>query len=215
MAETNLTGTVRIAGLSELQKTLRELPAKLRERAVLNACFSGAAVIRDEAIRRAPVDEGRLRGAIVVARSKRTGYEHDAEAIVIVRKGRKTDDPTGAYYASFVEFGHRVRPRRGALGTDLVRSVGIGLHGVGGFGRRETRAVRGSRSSARYGRSGGARLALAGATVKHVAPRPFLRPAFDSKRTEAFERFRQSLADGIDKVVRKLAAPTTRRRGVR
>lgn len=37
--------------------------------------------------------------------------------------------------------------------------------------------------------------------TKHIAARPFLRPAFESKKNEAFEKIKQTLKSGLDRVV--------------
>jgi hypothetical protein len=46
--------TVRIEGLAELNRALRELPQRIANRGLRTAVYAGAKVIRDEARHRAP-----------------------------------------------------------------------------------------------------------------------------------------------------------------
>ncbi len=43
--------------------------------------------------------------------------------------------------------------------------------------------------------------------TERMAARPFLRPAFEAKKEEAAMRFRDSLREGIQRAVKKVAAP--------
>ena len=124
--------TVKIEGLDELKATLRELPAKLRRRALRNALAAGARVVRDAARLRAPVlrtstysgasaikrgvrAPGTVRRAIAVRTSKAARRAGDVGVFVNVRPargaGRGANKPTDPYYWRFLEFGtKRMRP---------------------------------------------------------------------------------------------------------
>lgn len=108
---------VRVEGLLELRRKLRELPAGMDKRAVSDALRAGARVVRSEAMLRAPVAArphkfgnrrdrlvlpGNLRRSIRIAALRDTPHF----ATVAVGVGR------GAFYWRFVEFGTRfIRPR--------------------------------------------------------------------------------------------------------
>ena len=93
--------TFKMKGLSELQSSLNKLPDKLRENALKNASAAGARVIRNEAKRLVPIEEGDLRDNIVVARTyKQRGRRVRLRgAVVIGIRG------SGRHYAHLIEFG--------------------------------------------------------------------------------------------------------------
>lgn len=63
----NIGGTVHIHGLAELQQTLDQLPAKIEANVLRGALRAGANVIADEARRQVPVKTGQLRESIRVS----------------------------------------------------------------------------------------------------------------------------------------------------
>jgi len=91
----------RMQGLSRLQRSLDQLPNRLRETALKNASAAGARVIRNEAKQRVPVETGQLRKNIVVARTiKQKGRKRRIRGAVFVGiRG------AARYYAHLVEFG--------------------------------------------------------------------------------------------------------------
>ena len=115
--------SMQITGLAELTRTLGTLPAVLTKRVLLGAVASGASVIRQEAIRRAPYytgsvqaghpPPGTLRKAIYQTRLSRECTPTREVWIVSVKKGKalravkrgKKTVNLDAYYASWVEFG--------------------------------------------------------------------------------------------------------------
>lgn len=94
-------GEVGLEGMKELNKALKQLPDKLQERAIKNAMADGARAIRDEAKRRAPVDDGDLRDSIVVSRTVQVkGRRQSVKGgVVIGIKGAPR------FYAHIAEFG--------------------------------------------------------------------------------------------------------------
>lgn len=114
--------TVQISGLTELNQALNELPQRLARNVLRGSVAAGAAVIRQEARRRAPRYEGRvavghpppgtLKRAIYSAQARRlsgllqqvyqVGVVSGKRAKVGQAKAGKTKD---AYYWRFVEFG--------------------------------------------------------------------------------------------------------------
>ena len=127
-----------IEGLDKLRERLRDLPKKLRRRALRNALAKGARLVRDEARRirkqgtgaggggkRPTIDlsvyyqHGSVAKAITVRTSKVATRQGDVGVFVNVRPmrgsaaGRK--NPNDPYYWHFLEFGTKYfRPGRGA-----------------------------------------------------------------------------------------------------
>lgn len=104
---------VRITGLEEAKAILRELPAKLKRRAIRNALASGARIVRDAARQQAPVinaaepavlkgirKPGTVRDSIVVRTSKQARREGLVGVFVNVRpaKGAKYKTATAKHW---------------------------------------------------------------------------------------------------------------------
>lgn len=100
--------TVKVEGLAELDKALRELlPACVRGRPLRAAVAAGARIVAKEAKARVPVDSGLVKSRIRVMSNPQQQKQARAESVVGVRrsgKARKDQDP---YYWRFVEFGTR------------------------------------------------------------------------------------------------------------
>lgn len=116
------TSEVRIEGLEELARALKELPKRLARNGLRASVYAGAKVIRDEARLKAPVatkalgpnqqPPGTLKRAIIM---KQIPEKSDAQKQVFhvaVRRGKqyrkqgkKGTLSQDAYYAHFVEFG--------------------------------------------------------------------------------------------------------------
>lgn len=144
---------VQIDGLKELDAKLRRIADQFEDKAATgitkNALRKAARVVRDDAKRLVPVDQGNVRDNIVVVTENAKNRPSDApgdgpSALVTVRKFAKSDG-TPLYYARFLEFG-----------------------------------------------------------TEKMSKKPFLRPAFDENKQSLPGIIRKSLADGIDKFVRKL-----------
>jgi len=100
-----MVSELHVSGLSELDKLLKELPAKVERNIMRGAMRAGAKVFADRAKQMVPVRSGQLRGSIKVStRSKR------GRVSATVRAGGKK-----AFYAHMVEFGtarHFIKPRK-------------------------------------------------------------------------------------------------------
>jgi HK97 gp10 family phage protein len=151
-----------LVGAEELQKILLEMPRELTAKALREGAKAGAEVILEAARAKAPVyngpprpdvQPGLLRDSLkVTVRAK----EEEVTATVSTSEGDyKGDD----FYASFIEFGHKVGKRPGKA------------RGVKVEDGRPT-----------------------------VAPRPFLRPAFDNNKDRAVEAFRAAVTAAIDRI---------------
>jgi HK97 gp10 family phage protein len=119
---------VRVKGLSELNRFLQQLPAKLEQNVMRGALRRGARVIMLEAKRLAPVGptsmenmrlyggySGALRDSIRITSTRL----HEGRVIATVAAGGETKRGADVYYAHFVEFGtaaHTIKaPKGGAL----------------------------------------------------------------------------------------------------
>jgi HK97 gp10 family phage protein len=172
-----MSGTVQVKGLAELQKIMQLLPVQLETNVLRGALYAGAKVIRDEAKRLAPVAPptaknrrlykgyaGALRdsiraGAMVDRKAGKVMAYIRAGSHGKTRKGKGAD----AYYARWVEFG---------TAAHLIVAKG---KNAGTLNRRAKR--RGLKIGDVF----------VGPSVKHPGskPRPFMRPAFDTKAREA------------------------------
>lgn len=102
--ETKLTGDM-MAGFDKLL-------AAAGESTLRAAGFAGAAVIRDEAKQRVPVDTGVLKANIIVKRAEEKSDANTKQTyLVTVRKG-KFNAEGDAFYFTFVEFGHSYVSRK-------------------------------------------------------------------------------------------------------
>lgn len=114
--------TVKIDGLKDLERYLKQLPEEIQKRPLRSAVSAGAKVILDEAKSRVPVDTGNLRKSLYRYRSRRDSPKGKETFLVGVRKGKaqyantaynrrkgrvgKTYITQGeAYYWRFLEFG--------------------------------------------------------------------------------------------------------------
>lgn len=194
----------QFTGLKELRDTMLKLPKEIRGRPLRDALFSAAKIIRDEAVRLAPHATGRLAMNIVVAPMRKEELLAIDEGVVVaVRQKGKKGDAHNAFYWRFIEFGHRVRPRRGAAGTEAYKSTGRGAYGTGGFQEaRTTRRLNADLS--RYGRSQGARLSATSAPAQFIPARPFMRPAFESRKQEAVAVFAIKFKVALEKALKKV-----------
>ncbi len=112
--------TVTITGLAELNNRLKELPVKLQKTIIRKSLgASGAAgVIKKAAIANAPVRTGRLKAAAIVKFLRDKSNDTQSAYIVTFRRGKRAQRVgkkalnRDAFYASWVEFGHRIVPRR-------------------------------------------------------------------------------------------------------
>jgi len=164
-------------------RELSALPTAIRRHVVGKAVAAGAAVIRQEAVARAPLwpgpvgkkhpPPGTLKRAIYQARLSDECSETLEVWKVDVRTGNRSKGRgankgvvLGAYYAGWVERGHFTATPKGA-------------------GTKKARAEAGK---------------LTGA-VRWVMPQPFMRPAFDTKAQDALRAMQQSLDERLPDAV--------------
>lgn len=116
--------TVRIEGLAQLDRALRELPQRLASRGLRASVYAGAKVIRDEARARAPKaaqslgakqpPPGTLKRSVIMKHIRELSVGGRQTFYVLVRHGKKyrSQGKRGtlsqdAWYWRFLEFGTR------------------------------------------------------------------------------------------------------------
>lgn len=108
-----------IVGGRELDRLLQTLPVKIEQNILRGAMRAGANPIKQEVIRRAPVDTGQLRASIRITSRSRRG-----QASASVKVGN-----AAAWYAHLIEFGtrnHEIKARLGGalgIGGKAVKKV--------------------------------------------------------------------------------------------
>lgn len=153
---------VVLSGFDELAKMFETLPAKVRNKILRPALRDGAKVIAAEARLLAPVKSGNLRKNIKVRANKRARKQGRVGFIATVGKFGLFKGTE--FYAAFVEFGHRIGKRSAAVRRLMdARRTG-----------KKTQAQRDLLKSKADGLD----------ERKMVEPKPFLRPAFDNKKSE-------------------------------
>lgn len=175
---------IKVEGLDDLRILLQQkLPDDIQKRALLATLNKAAKPIIQEARARAPVLTGRMKKAIYSFRSRKSTKEK-AVVMIGVKSGHKYG-AKDAYYWRWVEFGRgvvKVGKKRGARrGGERARSLGNPT--VGWFGKE----------------------------VKAAPAKPFMRPAFEAKKTEAIEVFRATMKGEIEKTAAKYQAGLERR----
>lgn len=93
---------LRVRGIEAITARMRALPKALVDRALVRACTTAAAIVRDAAKDIAPKDTGLLKEDIIIIKDKHPNWSgFDARAIVIV----KWEGKDAAPYWRHVEFG--------------------------------------------------------------------------------------------------------------
>jgi HK97 gp10 family phage protein len=164
--------TVQVKGLSELAAALRDLPDRIARNALRGATAAGAAVIRKEAVRRAPVyhgdvaaghpKPGTLKRALYQVQSRELSGLVQQVFVVGVRTGKARQA---------VEKKRTIKGKRAVVGVENLDAYYWRFVEFG---------------------------------TSKMAARPFMRPAFEAKKTAAVEAIRQYLAERIPREAAKL-----------
>lgn len=121
--------TVKVEGLAELGKALRDLPDRVARNGLRASVYAGAKVVRDEARARAPKADqplgpnqpppGTLRRSVIMKHIRELSSLTRQTFFVTVRhgkkyrkQGKKGNLSQDAWYWRFVEFGTRKMPAR-------------------------------------------------------------------------------------------------------
>jgi len=129
---------VKLTGFKELADALRELGPRVARNALRSSVSAGAAVIRNDARNRAPVDTGEMKKDIQIKRERDAQGEMSAKYSVFVRSGKKSrlsgksrDVQKDSFYWRFVEFGTSkmaaqpfLRPAFEAKKEDAIKAIG-------------------------------------------------------------------------------------------
>lgn len=184
---------LRFEGGKELARALRRLPELVAQEILEQAVVVGADIIREGAAQRASWPHERRRpGTIALADSIKVTVTEKARSFVTVNVGTKVR------YAHLLEYGHQIVPRGPIRETVSITTVRIS--------KKTGKQV----VSARLGLDPlGKRSERRAAATGVVAPRPFLRPAFDDNRERVLQRIGQVLGQGIEVEARKLASGPT------
>jgi len=168
------TMNVSLSGFKQLERKLNELPKRIRRKVLSQSLRAGAKIIQAEAKARVPKDTGELRRSIKV-RVGKVKNRGDVKIIVITGAGDFKGDQ---YYGAFVEYGYR----RGK------RSAGVA-------------SLQKAKSSTKdSGKKAAIQAKLDKADDRQMVPaRPFMRPAFDTKKNEAQRAITVRMVEGIVK----------------
>lgn len=184
----NIGGTVQIHGLAELQRSLDQLPAKIEANVLRGALRAGANVIADEARRLVPVNTGQLRESIRVSVRPFPG----GKLVATVKAGGRFK-----VYASGKAIKGAAYKTAGAGGKPAYHAP-FYAHFVE-FGTARHWIKPKSRKS----------LFIAGLLKELVdhpgaRPKPFMRPAFDTKARAAIEAMADYIRTRLPKEFKKL-----------
>lgn len=178
-----------VKGLNEVLATLGQLGKRIETQAIRSGLTAAAGVVRDEARLRAPRVTG-LTAASIRSGSARKRQD-GSYSITVSAKGNGH-----AFIAYFIEYG---------VGPHLISARGQGGVTVGGQlmpARRATKmAFRDGLTSDVASRSLRIGDQFVGPVVHHpgFGPRPFLRPALESKAQEAVQAFRARIVAVVEK----------------
>lgn len=108
---------IKLQGLEDLKRRFREIPHEIATKVLRKGVMAGATLVKKAAIAQIGSGEpapqsrsGTLKRAAIVKFIKERSNETQVEYIVTFRKGkRQRSKGRDAYYAKWVEFGHRGR----------------------------------------------------------------------------------------------------------
>lgn len=115
-----------VEGIEDINRGLRALPGKLREKALRRAARRGGEIIRQKAKDKVPVRTGRLRESITTTVRFPNPFTVDAEVgpksafkfvKVELTLGSGRQLVATGWYAHFVEFGHVLKARGKVIGN--------------------------------------------------------------------------------------------------
>lgn len=185
--------TVKVQGLAELNARLQRFPIDLQKRVIRKAVGAAAQVVKKAAIAAAPVARfpvkrgggfvtppGTLKAAGIVKFDRQDSNDQQAVYLITFRKGKKARSigkkgvSKDAFYASWVEWGHKFVPRFKGKYTDYP------LYGR----KRRTRLAERRRSSTR-----------------RVEGKLFLTHAWEAKKDEALRVMTESIRSNFEKAI--------------
>lgn len=112
--------SMKVDGIKPLLKKLKSFPAKIEKKILRQALRAGGKIFQQQAKANAPVKSGLTKRSLKVRSMKRSRTR------VGIRVATSAKDYTGdTFYASFVEYGHKLgrRPGRGSKNKDTRRTI--------------------------------------------------------------------------------------------
>jgi HK97 gp10 family phage protein len=194
--------SVKIDGFAEIAQELRSFPDAIGESALRQACVAGAAIIRDEAVLRAPVKSGVLKSDIIMRHIDEASDGASYQTYYVTVRGGargadgKKDASHDAFYWRWVEEGHRYVPRAASVSTTFTQTLSSGKVVV----RSRKRAA----SSLKVRRRASAAMEAEFGTSK-VGAKPFMRPAFESRIGDALTAARNKLAECVGQALSEMS----------
>lgn len=130
--------TVEVKGLRELRARLRQLPLDVRRKVANKAVGKAARLVKRAAVAATPLGAtGTLRRAAITNYRRKDSTDDKTVYIVTYRRGKRFRERISkrgkrianrdAFYAPFVEFGHRIVPRR-SRGVKSLKIARAGPH---------------------------------------------------------------------------------------
>lgn len=169
-----------VKGLDDLKRRLDQIGRETGRKVLRSGVAAGARVVKNAAIAAAPVGSSRkghaagtLKRAAIIKFVPDMSNDTQVEYIVTFRKGKRQQKYSrDAFYASWVEFGHKIVPRS---------AKAVSLKGF----LRNKRTLRNRRAAA----------------TGRVEPHRFLGPAFESSKQNALTAMVDAIKRGLDKLV--------------
>jgi HK97 gp10 family phage protein len=135
-----MADTQNLTGFDELAKKLKALGPKVAKNGLRRATSAGAAIVRNDARARAPVDTGEMKRDIMMKREKDARGAETTGAVysVFVRSGKKSrmagkkrNVDRDSYYWKFVEFGTANSPAQPFLRPAFEANKGTAIEAIG------------------------------------------------------------------------------------
>lgn len=134
---------IEIEGMAELKRRLEALPQAIQTKIMKGVVSTGAAVIKNEAIRLAPEytgtvanghpPPGTLKAAIYQTRLISQSIGTRETWLVSVRRGKNAKGSIDAYYATFVEYGTEKMPAHPYMRPAFESSIQKAIAAMGTY----------------------------------------------------------------------------------
>jgi HK97 gp10 family phage protein len=175
---------VHVKGLEELKAKFAQLPKDMNAKVLRSGVAAGARVVKTAAIANAPIGDSRrghvagtLKRAAIIKFLPAASNDTQVEYIVTFRMGKRQQRfHRDAYYASWVEFGHKIVPRS---------AKALNLKGL----LRNKRTLASRREAAR--RAG-----------NRVPPHRFLGPAWEATKDAALQAITEATSRALDRALK-------------
>jgi hypothetical protein len=168
--------SVTATGFKELDAALAQLPKAAAKRTLQRTLVKAGQPIADEATALAPRDTGELAGSLAVS-TRIANNVGKAEFAAVMRAGGTRSEARGAMIAA----------RRASAGEGSFAMAFVGPE------KAKTKAAAIKRIVMEFG-----------SVKRNIAPRPYMRPAWDTKQGEALDIVKRELGNEIIATARRL-----------